>query len=74
MKNVSNTELFALYREAQAALDVVRREIRSRNIGWQHLASYDMKPEAVMAYRAQYSVPLREAHDAVNAFMKQMSE
>lgn len=73
METISNNELFERYREAQAAVDAVRHQIRSRNIGWQHLASYGMKVEAVLAYRDQHKVMLREAHDAVNSFLLQLN-
>jgi predicted RNA-binding protein associated with RNAse of E/G family len=73
MENISNDELFARFREAQAAADAVRHQIRARNIGWQNLASYGMKAEAVLAYRDRHKVMLREAHDAVNSFLLQLN-
>ena len=72
MKNLTNADLFARYREAQDAADLVRREIRDRGIAWQHLASYGMKAEAVISYRAEHKVELREAHEVVTAFLKQI--
>lgn len=74
MQDLSNVQLFARYREAQAAVDLIRDEIRSRDIAWQHLATYGMKFEAVMKYRLCHKSDLRAAHDAVTGFISQLDE
>jgi ribosomal protein L7/L12 len=67
---MDNQQLFQLYQTLNNSIRMVREEIRSRNIPWQHLAVNDLRIEAIIAYREKTKCSLTEAKDGVESFLK----
>lgn len=71
---LTNAELFDLYAKHDKLLSEMRVEMAMRKIDWQHLASYGFVVAAMSAYREKYNTELREAHEAVKAFIKELKK
>lgn len=74
MEYMTNTQLFERYEQLRSEMDEVQAEVDKRKFSWQHLAHYGMIAQAVRVYRDKYKTDLREAHEAVRAFIKEVKE
>ncbi len=72
MKDCTNAELFKRYNDLGNQMDEIAAELKERNIDWQHLASHGLRVMATQVYRQKYKCELREAYEAVNAFIKEL--
>lgn len=66
---MSNQQLFNLLASIEKSRHMVIEEIRARNIAWQHLADNGLKVEAILSYRQKYECSLKEAKEAIDAFL-----
>lgn len=72
MQDCTNAELFKRYKDLSDEMDKIGDELKNRDIEWQHLASYGLRHLAIMAYRKKHKTELREAYEAVNAFITEL--
>lgn len=66
---MTNAELFNLHHQMSKSLDLVRNEIRNRDIDWRHLVENGLTIEAIVALRNNNpKLSLKEAKEHVDAF------
>ena len=68
MKDLTNDELFAKYKEHQKQMSAIIAQIRDRKITWQVLVEKGMTVQAVVAYRNEKKVTLQEAKKFIDNY------
>lgn len=68
MKDLTNEELFAKYKEHQKQTSEIIAQIRERKITWQVLVDNSMTVQAVIAYRDEHKVTVSEAKKFIDNY------
>lgn len=74
MKNLTNEELIQKHKKLQDQLNEVISEIKARNLGWKYLLDQGLKIQAVIAYREEKKVSLRDAKDFIDTHLLESAE
>lgn len=70
----SDNELLVAYKDTNDDLNLLASEIRRRGITWQTLASYNLKPLAMMGYYREKRCTLNEGRAAVEAYISEQKK